>query len=388
MIYEKFFKCLFGNSLIINITISASVQTKENVLKPIAIAGKIYDEFFVFKHFFQLKAQRHMKHTLFLSLLLSSAMLVAQPKNSNSALITLDRKKEQDKAAIKAMAGTYFVDFRYAETFSENPDYKLKEPYRASGLECITIDEESENKISLLHLLIMENSKGEKSIIKHWREDWIYENTDLYGFDHKLTWRFKQLSPDEVKGQWTQKVYSVDDSPRYEGTGTWVHVDGKHYWESVSDAPLPRREYTKRSDYNVLRRKNRHILTDYGFLHEQDNIKLIRTEGYADVELVQEKGLNMYKRVEDVSEGLLAKEWWEKHRPFWREVLAAWNNIYEQRCDLAFKEANGDQKLAEALFKLDEETFRQGKSPESVKGDIRALIESHFKTIRLGLQPK
>ncbi len=280
-----------------------------------------------------------MKYTLFLSLLLSATVLIAQQKPSApaSASALLTSKKEQDKIAIKAMAGTYFVDFRYAETFSDNPDYKLKVPYRASGLECIIIDEETEDKISLLHLLIMENSKGEKSIIKHWREDWIYENTDLYVFDHKLTWRFKQLSPDEVKGQWTQKVYSVDDSPRYEGTGTWVHVDGKHYWESVADAPLPRREYTKRSDYNVLRRRNRHILTDYGFLHEQDNIKLIRIEGYADVELVQEKGLNMYKRVEDQSEGDAGKAWWDAHRPFWREVLAVWREIYSQKRDIAFK---------------------------------------------------
>lgn len=66
------------------------------------------------------------------------------------------------------MAGTYCVDFRYAETFAETVDYKLKEPYRASGLEYIALDEESDNKISLLHLLIMENSKGEKSVIKQW----------------------------------------------------------------------------------------------------------------------------------------------------------------------------------------------------------------------------
>ncbi len=332
-----------------------------------------------------------MKYTLFLSLLLSATMLVAQQKLSApttpaSALLT--SKKEQDKAAIKSMSGTYFVDFRYAETFSDNPDYKIKEPYRASGLEYIAIDEESENKISLLHLLIMENSKGEKSIIKHWREDWIYENTDLYTYDHNLKWRYKKLTPDEVKGQWTQKVYSVDDSPRYEGTGTWVHVDGKHYWESVADAPLPRREYTKRSDYNVLRRKNRHLLTDYGFLHEQDNIKLIRTEGYADVELVQEKGLNMYKRVDDQSEGDAGKAWWEVHRPFWREVLSVWNDIYGLKRDMQFKEVKGDSKLAEALFKLDEEVFKQGKLPESAKSEIRALIDSHFKTVELGIQPK
>lgn len=317
-----------------------------------------------------------MKPILLFALLLMSASLVAQSK------------KEQDRQAIKAMAGTYFVDFRYAETFAETVDYKLKEPYRASGLEYIALDEESDNKISLLHLLIMENSKGEKSVIKHWREDWIYENTDLYTFDHNLKWRYTKLTPDQVKGQWTQKVYSVDDSPRYEGSGTWVHLDGKHYWESISDAPLPRREYTKRSDYNVLRRKNRHILTDYGFLHEQDNTKIIRTEGYADVELVQEKGLNMYKRVENQSEGDAGKAWWEAHRPFWREVLAVWNDIYGMKKDLKFKEAKGDEKLFGALFELDDKMTEGKKNSTDLRGAIRAVIDSHLGTDEVGVQTK
>ena len=317
-----------------------------------------------------------MKPILLFALLLMSTVLVAQSK------------KEQDRQAIKAMAGTYFVDFRYAETFAENPDYKLKEPYRASGLEYIALDEDTEDKISLLHLLIMENSKGEKSIIKHWREDWLYENTDLYVYDHDLKWRYVKLSPEQVKGQWTQKVYSVDDSPRYEGTGTWVHVDGKHYWESVADAPLPRREYTKRSDYNVLRRKNRHILTDYGFLHEQDNIKIIRAEGRPDEELVQEKGLNMYKRVDDAEAGMPGKVWWEAHRPFWREVLAVWSDIYGTRKDLKFKEAKGDEKLFSALFELDDKRFKGEKTSADLKSEIRAVIDSHLGTDEVGVQTK
>ena len=328
-----------------------------------------------------------MKYTVFLSLLLSATVLVAQQKQPALTSESIS-KKEQDRQAIKAMAGTYFVDFRYAETFAENPDYKLKEPYRASGLEYITIDEETEDKISLLHLLIMENSKGEKSIIKHWREDWLYENTDLYVYDHDLKWRYVKLSPEQVKGQWTQKVYSVDDSPRYEGTGTWVHVDGKHYWESVADAPLPRREYTKRSDYNVLRRRNRHILTDYGFLHEQDNIKIIRAEGKPDEELVQEKGLNMYKRVDDAEAGMPGKVWWEAHRPFWREVLAVWSDIYGTRKDLKFKEAKGDEKLFSALFELDDKRFKGEKTSADLKSEIRAVIDSHLGTDEVGVQTK
>jgi len=88
-------------------------------------------------------------------------------------------------------------------------------------------------------------------IIKHWRQDWIYENTEFYIYDHDNKWSFLKLPNDNVKGQWTQKVFQVDDSPRYEGSGSWVYVDGKKYWESTTDAPLPRREYTTRSDYNL-----------------------------------------------------------------------------------------------------------------------------------------
>jgi hypothetical protein len=69
----------------------------------------------------------------------------------------------------------------------------------------------------------------------------------------------------------------VDDSPRYESIGTWVHVDGRHEWQSKTDSPLPRREFTKRSDYNVLRRGNRIYLTPQGWMFEQDNKKIVRT---------------------------------------------------------------------------------------------------------------
>jgi hypothetical protein len=133
-----------------------------------------------------------------------------------------------------------------------------------------------------------------------------------------------------------------------------------------------------------LRRRNRHILTDYGFLHEQDNTKLIRTAGAADTLLVAEKGLNMYKRTEDQKAGDPGKVWWEKHRPFWQEVLAVWREIYSRKKDIAFREKGGDGKLAQALFKLDDESLKARKKPDDVKAEIRSLIESHFRTIEIG----
>ena len=71
------------------------------------------------------------------------------------------------------------------------------------------------------------------------------------------------------------KVFQVDDGPRYQGSGTWVHVDGKSYWESTTPAPLPRRERDIRN-YNLTIRGNRVEIMDYGWAHIQDNSKIIR----------------------------------------------------------------------------------------------------------------
>ena len=79
----------------------------------------------------------------------------------------------------------------------------------------------------------------------------------------------------------------------------WVHVDGRSFWSSNADAPLPRREITKRQDYNVTLRRNHHEIFDWGWSHEQDNDKLVREADKKDVILAQEKGYNTYRKVEN-----------------------------------------------------------------------------------------
>ena len=165
------------------------------------------------------------------------------------------------------------------------------------------------------HLLIVSDSM----IIKHWRQDWEFENTKFYQFYKDKTWKFVTLPKSAVKGQWTQRVYQVDDSPRYEGTSTWLHVDGKNYWTSTTDAPLPRREYTTRSDYNVLKRTNTHEITKEGWIHDQDNEKLIRDDSGKDVLLAKEKGYDVYKKV-DNSKCKAAQKFWAENAPIWKNV--------------------------------------------------------------------
>ena len=171
-----------------------------------------------------------------------------------------------------------------------------------------------------------------------------------------------------MKGQWTQKVYQVDDSPRYEGSATWVHVDGKSYWENTTNAPLPRREYTTRSDYNLTVRGNRHEITDYGWLHDQDNMKVFREHGQADVIVAKEKGYNTYLKVDD-SKCVAAANWWKVNNDKWALVRSKWNQVYKRNTDLSLEEKVDNKLLYKYLF--DEEYDQQA--------EIEEIIESFVK---------
>ena len=233
--------------------------------------------------------------------------------------------------------------------------------------------EEDKGKISIQHLLQVGNP-AKPHIVKHWRQDWLFENTDLYSYNANNTWTYKKLTADQVKGQWTQKVFQVDDSPRYQGNATWIFADGRQYWESTSDNPLPRREYTKRSDYNVMRRTNHHEILPTGWIHEQDNLKINRTDD-ADVVLVAEKGLNMYTKIED-EKCAAAKTWWQENQIFWNLVRAEWDTILTENKDLNIAHKRNNKALWKALTQLGKAS--QGKKEKKVTKDIHALIATYL----------
>jgi len=259
-------------------------------------------------------------------------------------------KNTQDRKAILGMCGCYEVDFNFAETFnySEDENYKPSKIKHSGGLEWAQLVEDGDDKVVIQHILIA-GSPEEPYIIKHWRQDWAYENTDFYRYNHGRKWTFEQKPKAEVVGQWTQKVFQVDDSPRYEGTGSWVHVDGKSYWESTADAPLPRREYTKRADYNVTVRRNRQEITDKGWIHDQDNDKVVRKDGEEDFVLAQEKGINYYKKVDD-NKCRAAADWWKQHHAKWAAVRQNWDAVFAQNKDLELAKKVEGKLLYKYLF--------------------------------------
>ena len=281
--------------------------------------------------------------------------------------------KAEDIAAIKGQCGCHDVNFLYAETFAPEKTYTFKDRYTARGTEWVFVEEESPNKIVIQHLLVVSDSM----VIKHWREDWQYQNTSLLKFDQNASWKREKLSAAQVKGQWTQKVFEVDDSPRYEASATWIHADGRHYWESTADAPLPRREYTKRTDYNVMRRTNHHEIRPDGYIHEQDNDKIIRSEA-GDQLLASEKGLNTYKRT-DEKKCQAGKDWWAKNRTYWADVRAVWNEVLPSRDAVAIKGQVKGSVLTRELDELAVTAQKPGYNSATGRQLIRQTIDKFLK---------
>lgn len=281
-------------------------------------------------------------------------------------------KFEQDRAAIKALAGFYKVTFNYAETFAPDTAYKYHKRYSSWGNEWAIVTEDSPKKIVIQHLLVV----GDSAVIKHWREDWVYEEPRLLSFDKENTWKAVTLKPAEVKGRWVQKVFQVDDSPRYESIGTWVHVDGRHEWQSEVDSPLPRREFTTRNDYNVLRRGNRIYLTAAGWMFEQDNQKIIRS-ATGDKLLAREKGYEEFTRA-DEKVFAYAKNWWGQQNNYWTDVRHVWDEIYAKYPVLKLAGKKDGKLLFERLFNLGDQSIKEKWSSAKNKEEVNRVIEGYL----------
>ena len=275
-------------------------------------------------------------------------------------------KKVEDQKAIKAMCGCFEVKFNFAETFQyiKDENYVPSKTKYEYGLEWVALVEDLDNKIVMQHLLIV----GDTMIVKHWRQDWEFENTKFYNFKKDLTWNFETKPKNEVKGQWTQRVFQVDDSPRYEGSATWLHVDGRHFWTNTADAPLPRREYTVRSDYNVLKRTNTHEIVKDGWIHNQDNEKIVRNENVKDVLLAKEKGIDFYKKVDD-SKCIAAQKYWKKNAMMWKKIRDKWETIFVKDKDLVMQIPQDKQPLFMKLFAL---------KPDVSTDEINKIIDSYI----------
>lgn len=254
----------------------------------------------------------------------NAASIAPEPARPTAAAPAGSAPPAADRQAILAMAGEYTVTFAFDETVPLSPGYEIADPKRSGASEAVIVVEDSGDRIVLQHVLLM----GDGKVIKHWRQDWVWQADHRLEFVADQTWRRVALSPDETNGRWTQCVYGVADAPRYCGTGDWNHRYGQATWTSDrSWRPLPRREYTRRDDYNALNVENRHTITPTGWTHEQDNSKVVRDgERTADV-LVREFGFNHYRRTSEIDFGPVYA-YWDDTRDYWARVRDRWRELF------------------------------------------------------------
>ncbi|HEY8509911.1 MAG TPA: DUF6607 family protein, partial [Steroidobacteraceae bacterium] len=181
---------------------------------------------------------------------------------------------ERDRRAILAMAGEYRVTFDFLEVVPFKADGTRDRPYQSWGTERVYVDRDEGRFISLSHILEMrvlkdDGTLSEPIVTKHWRQDWRYEPTQIVEYNGHEQWVRRSINRKDARGQWSQAVYQVDESPRYASIGRWEHTPSFSTWISAETwRPLPRREWSVRKDYHVLIGTNRHTITPTGWVQE------------------------------------------------------------------------------------------------------------------------
>ena len=156
-----------------------------------------------------------------------------------------------------------------------------------------------------------------------------------------------------------------------------MHVDGKHQWQSNSDSPLPRREYTERDDYNVLHRGNTLYLTKTGWMFEQDNKKIIRSEG-GDKLLAMEKGLEEFVKVDPKSFGY-AQTWWKEQEKFWKDARETWDAVFTENNVIKLSPKVDNKLLYEQFFALGNQSVKENWDSTKNKDGIKKIILAYLE---------
>ena len=299
------------------------------------------------------------------------------PASESEAISTF----EQDRESILAMAGDYKVTFDFTETVSFVDGYELKEPKLSGGHESVRVVEDRGDFISLQHLLVVGPDES-PFVVKHWRQDWKYEPARVLTFIGGNAWEWQTVSPSERAGTWSQTVYQVDDAPRYGAVGTWTYEDGIAEWTPPQEwRPLPRRDMTTRDDYHAVDAVNRHVITPWGWVHEQDNSKLM-LDGTPQA-LAREVGINTYRAFDDYPVSA-ADEYWAGTEAFWAGVRAEWNRIEAEHERFAITIKGETEDLYMPLLELAQEVKAGEMDLEPALETARDVING-FVTPEIGL---
>lgn len=284
---------------------------------------------------------------------------------------------ERDRQAILAQAGQWRVRFDMRETVSFRPDYEPLEEKLSAGDEIVRVVYDDGNRISLQHILVMSDDNGNHHVIKHWRQDWVYEPETVLTYAGPNRWTLTPVSAEERRGAWSQTVWQTDDSPRYGGVGRWSDDHGMTQWTSNATwRPLARRDAVRDTPYDRYLGSNRHALTPAGWVHIQDNMKMGPSEGDEGeaTAIVQEDVINTYRKVDNY-DPRPGDDYWAATRDYWAAVRAAWDARIQAAGGLYLEEeANRGAVTGKPLMDWAEEIQAGTLTTEAAAEQARVLI--------------
>lgn len=272
--------------------------------------------------------------------------------------------QERDRRAILAMGGTYRVSFDFLEVAPFAAAAKPNAPYQSWGTEKVYVDRNEPRFVSLVHILEMrvvqaDGKLSDPMVIKHWRQDWAYEPAQIVEYKGIDRWERRALPAADASGAWSQTVYQVDESPRYASIGRWQHTPSFSTWISADTwRPLPRREWSVRSDYQVLQGTNRHTVIATGWTQEENNLKAVLTDQRALADstpfVAREYGVARYERIRD-ADFAAADQYYQRTKVFWDDVRDRWNQVFASQGTVTLKGPVDKLGLFRPLFARAEE---------------------------------
>jgi hypothetical protein len=288
-------------------------------------------------------------------------------------------KFEKDRLAILSMVGKYRVYFDFMETMGFVENYQPKQPYQSWATEFVEVVDEEKDFISLQHIIVMyfkqdDGSVSNSVVMKHWRQDWKFQDSEINTFVGNKTWVKDRIPWMTKKGTWSQAAYQVDDTPRYQSYGEWTHSENFSSWTSKETwRPLPRREFSIRNDYDVMVGTNIQTITPTGWVHEQNNKKVVLNDGHQ--VLAKEIGIARYQRIKDFN-WEAGKDYWKNTNIFWRAVREAWNRKLDNSNSFKLQNKVDGEMLFTKLFMMADQ-YAQGEN--EVLNSIEDIVNIHSK---------
>jgi hypothetical protein len=321
-----------------------------------------------------------MRAILIAAALLAGAAPAAAALAQTASSVTAPASRfEQDRQSILAQAGQYRVHFDMSENVSFHADYDPMEGKLSGGSEIVRVVYDKGERISLQHILVMEH-EGQAIVIKHWRQDWVYQPEAVLTYIGANEWALTPVSADQRVGAWSQTVWQTDDSPRYGGVGRWTYANGMKVWSSEPTwRPLARRDAVLNPVYDRYLGTNRHALTPNGWVHIQDNIKMDGRAGGEPVAIVQEDVINTYDRSTSYSPKA-GDDYWTATQDYWAAVRDAWDaaiavtgRVYVE------EEAQTGVVTGPPLMDLAQKIQDGGITTEAAIAQARTIIETATK---------